>query len=68
MKKKGMPMRDFAKDTTLIRNKLRTRRIRFSNNVRITGPSDGFEKLVQIVGVDDDWTTVKVHGVIETQA
>ncbi len=64
----GVPLRDIAKDTTLIKSKLRTRRLKFSNNVRITGPSDGFEKYVQVVGLDGDWTMVKVLGQLETQS
>ena len=62
-----LPKRDITKDTAQISRKLQVRRIVFSSKVRISAPSEGFEKIVQVVETIDGWTTVRVEGEIETQ-
>jgi len=68
MQAKKFPMTAVVKDTTLIVSKLRTRRIKFSSTVRITGPSDTFRDLVKVSPTGTDgWTEVKIKGTVEEQ-
>lgn len=44
----------FIKDTEYITSKLKSRRVKFSRNIRISAPSDVFEKFVSIESVEGD--------------
>lgn len=44
----------FIKDTQYITSKLKSRRVKFSKNIRISAPSDVFEELVSIESVEGD--------------
>ena len=62
------PPRNVPKDIKDIRRRLQARRMVFSSRVKISAPEDEFEKLVQIVGENEGWTTVKISGSLEEQA
>jgi len=68
MQAKKFPVTAVVKDTKLIASKLRTRRIKFSSAVRITGPSDRFKDLVKVDPTGKDgWTVVRIQGTVEEQ-
>lgn len=60
-----------VKDQVLIKNKLTKRKVGFPNNIKITGPNDGFDDSVQFINEDDlgeldlnsdNYTLVKIIG------
>jgi hypothetical protein len=67
MNSKNFPCQSVAKDLTLLKNKLKRRKIKFSSDVRITGPSDNFNNLVEIMRHEDTKTIIKIEGRIKEQ-
>ncbi len=67
MKSKNFPCQSVAKDLTLLKNKLKRRKIKFSSDIRITGPSDNFNNLVEIMGHEGTKTIIKIEGRIKEQ-
>lgn len=71
---KGLPLTAFTKDIEQIASKLKTRKLSFSQNVKITAPSDVFKDLVSIEsilknneGEDVNWTKIIVKDKIVSQ-
>lgn len=64
---KNVPTNSISKDITLIKNKLKYRRLNFSSDVKIVAPSDSFENLVNIESEEGGYTHLKVRGSINTQ-
>lgn len=54
MQAKEFPNEPVNKDLTDIQSSLRIRQLRFRNKVRLTGPAEEFESLVQVKAVDGD--------------
>lgn len=54
MAQKGFPDEPVNKDISDLRSALRTRQLRFHNKIRVSGPADEFERLVEIRSVDGD--------------
>ena len=50
----------FRKDSGLIYQQLSTRKIEFENRVKISGPADEFERAVEIVEQNQDYTLVRI--------
>ena len=50
----GSQTNSFTKDIEHVKNKLRIRRINFSKNIKVTAPSDAFEKLITIDTIEGD--------------
>lgn len=68
LKNKDFPIISISKDITLIKDKLKIRRLNFSTNVKITAPSESFNDLIKIVSEDDEgYTTIKVKGNLSNQ-
>lgn len=71
MRSKSFPANTIHKDTDLIKNSLRRRKIKFTSSVTITAPSDRFAQVVQIMspqeGQEENTTLVKIAGKIEAQ-
>jgi len=67
MASKKVPSIDILRDTSMIANKLRRRRIKFSNNVDIYAPVDSFNDNITIVETDSTSTTLKIKGNIQTE-
>lgn len=68
MESNNFPNRAIQKDLTYIKNKLKYRKTTFSNDVKIIGPADKFEELIQISeDKDNDETTVKIKGIVLRQ-
>ncbi|GIN60518.1 hypothetical protein J27TS8_05110 [Robertmurraya siralis] len=67
MEEQGVPSNAIVKDLELIKGKLKLRKIRFTSSVSITVPSDKFKELIEIVGYENNKTTIKVKGRIEAQ-
>jgi len=67
MASKKVPATDIVRDLSMIVNKLRRRRIKFSNEVDIYAPVDNFSENVIILESVNDSTTLKIKGVIKTE-
>jgi len=76
MHDRGFPRHAVNKDLDDISTALRLRKLVFRNQVRITGPAEAFEELVQIQAVDGDrqpdgirprWTQVTIKDQIASQ-
>jgi hypothetical protein len=67
MVNKNIPTTLIQKDNQYLENRLKQRKIKFSNEISITGPSDQFNDLVKIIGTDEDGTTLKINGRIKDQ-
>lgn len=72
----GFPNTAVNKDTSDVDGSLRLRRLIFRNKVRVTGPAEGFDKLVEFESIDgprtDDgsvpkWTRLTIKDRIATQ-
>lgn len=50
----GLPSTSFTKDIEHIKSKLKQRKLRFKNNVKITAPPDVFEEMIEIETIDGD--------------
>ncbi len=61
------PLTAISRDTSLIVSKLKTRRLKFSSEVRITCPSEVFSQVVRIIGINDGWTELLIKGTVEEQ-
>ena len=48
-------------------DKLKKRRIKFSNSVDVYAPVDKFSENVSIISSDNDSTTIKIKGTIKTE-
>ncbi|WP_132995867.1 nucleoid-associated protein [Sporanaerobacter acetigenes] len=67
MELNGVSMTGIQKDLNLIKKTLKKRRIKFSSNVNISAPSENFKDIIEISKQKDDWTFIKVKGIIEKQ-
>lgn len=68
LKNKDFPTISISKDITLIKDKLKIRRLNFSTNVKITAPSESFNDLIKIGLKDNEgYTTIKVKGDLSNQ-
>jgi len=66
MESKGFPSHAIGKDITYIKNKLRQRKVTFSNSVKIIAPADKFNELLTIEpNRSADETVVIIKGHIE---
>lgn len=66
MESKSFPTHAIGKDLTFIKNKLRQRKVTFSNNVKIIAPADDFSNLLTIQpDRENDQTIVIIKGHIE---
>lgn len=72
----GLPETAFTKDIEHIKSNLRERKVKFNSKVKITGPSDAFEKLIKFKTVTGDpdesgepaeWTEVLIKDRIINQ-
>jgi hypothetical protein len=67
MQSKKIPMNSFSKNTDMIKNKLRKRKIKFTNEVDIYAPSEDFEKNVRFIEKTEISTIVEIKGKIKTE-
>lgn len=72
--KKGLPLTAFTKDIDQISSKLKSRKISFSKNLKLTAPADVFKDLVEIesitknnFGENVNWTKIIVKDKIVNQ-
>ncbi|MBB1452333.1 nucleoid-associated protein [Pseudoalteromonas sp. SG43-1] len=70
----GLPTNSFTKDIRHIESKLKTRKLSFSKNVKITAPSDVFKNYISIESIKKDsnemsvnWTKVIIKDKIISQ-
>lgn len=59
-----IPREAFQKDLAYIADKLKRRKLSFSTNVKISAPSNDFERLIQVVSSNDEETTLRIKGKI----
>lgn len=67
MKEKNIPETLIQKDTQYIESRLKQRKIKFSNDVSIIGPSEKFKDLVQVISEEDNVTMLMIKGKISDQ-
>lgn len=72
MRNKKIPDRNFKKDTTYLKNKLRLRKIKFTNEISISGPADKFSDKIEVIKsidsihvLNDNETLIKISGKIK---
>jgi hypothetical protein len=61
------PNRTINKDISLLKNRLRIRRLWFSSDVKIVGPADKFKEYVTIEKSTKDSTVVRIKGKLNKQ-
>lgn len=57
----------FSKDITYLQRTLKRRSMRFTSDVRLSGPSENFSQLVSVEGTQSGSTMIKIAGSIEEQ-
>lgn len=62
MENKKFPTNSIIKNTSLIKSKLRIRKLSFSTEVKITAPADKFSELVELIESSENSTTLKIKG------
>ncbi|EJE7236814.1 hypothetical protein CF069_03855 [Clostridium botulinum] len=67
MESKKFPATNIAKDLSLIESSLKNRKIKFSNNIKLTAPSDNFKNEVEINEIENGFTEIKIKGHIVSQ-
>ncbi|MBV7434580.1 hypothetical protein KRX19_06010 [Cardiobacteriaceae bacterium TAE3-ERU3] len=67
MESKNFPTNAIAKNNSLIKGKLRQRKMNFSSSVKLTAPADTFKEVVQIIDVNSEFTTLKIKGKLTEQ-
>lgn len=67
MEEKSFPTTAIAKDLSLLKTKLRHRKMSFSSAIKITGPSDNFSELVEVLESTPEFTKLKVSGALVDQ-
>ncbi|MFP7754142.1 nucleoid-associated protein [Thermodesulfobacteriota bacterium B35] len=67
MAQKEFPQHAITKDLTHLKGKLRRRKINFTSKVKLEGPADEFNELIQIIEATESSTTVRISGKILDQ-
>lgn len=67
LKKNNVPDNSFQKDVTLIKPKINTRRLVFSSDIKIIGPSEDFNHAVEFIEQNDGYTTLRIRGELKTE-
>lgn len=67
MESRQMPLTAIPKDISLLKTKLRLRKMNFSSSIKITGPSDKFSELVEVLESNAEYTKLKVTGALVDQ-
>ena len=67
MEDKNIPNHAIPKDISLIKNKLRRRKINFTSKVAVSAPSNEFDNLVKIINSENNKTVVEIEGHIAKQ-
>jgi nucleoid associated protein NdpA len=77
MEEQGIPDTAFTKDIEHIKSKLKHRKVNFGTNIKITAPSEIFQKLISIETIDGEpdesgnmekWTKIIVkHGITQQE-
>ena len=67
MSQKEFPSHAITKDLTHLKSKLRRRKINFTSKIKLEGPADDFNNLVEIIETTETNTTVRISGRISDQ-
>lgn len=67
LKENEFSNRSIHKDLSLLKNKLRIRRMWFSSDIKIVGPADKFKEFVNIEKSTKDSTVVRIKGKLDKQ-
>jgi len=67
MQEKGVPDGNFAKNTTLIKGKLRVRKIKFSHGISLSGSSEDIKERVTIGNFENGVTNMEIKGKVVGQ-
>jgi hypothetical protein len=66
--KDKVPENGISKDNSLIERRIKRRNLIFDNDIKIVGPSDQFNNLVEVIDDDDENTvTIKIRGRLKGQ-
>ena len=68
MEQKRIPLNNIRKDNSLIKDKLKNRKIKFSNAVLVTAPVDNFTENLEILEKTTESTTIKIKGIIMSES
>ena len=60
MEKNNVPFNNIRKDLSMIKDKLKTRKIKFTNNINLYVPVDEFKHVVEIKESDDTHTLINI--------
>lgn len=66
MKNKSFPLRNIGKDTSIINNLLKNRKINFTNDIQLVAPSESFKEMIEFKN-EEDKTIVIINGSIVKQ-
>ncbi len=66
MEKENFPVRNIGKDTTLIANILKSRRINFTDDIQLVAPSEKFKDIIKVEANGNE-TVVTISGSIVKQ-
>lgn len=64
MVSKKIPATDFFKDNELIKNSLKRRKYKFSNNIKIEVPYESIEGKMKVIEQTADKTVIEIYGII----
>lgn len=67
MSSKSFPENATVKDNSLMASRLKNRRMKFSSNVQVTAPAEGFNENIQIIESNIEYTTIKIKGKLTEQ-
>jgi nucleoid associated protein NdpA len=67
LKSNNFPLNAVTKDITYLKYKLQRRNLKFSSDVKINAPAEGFSDLVKIQSTDDNRTNVLIKGTLERE-
>lgn len=66
MENKCFPARNISKDTSIINNLLKNRKINFTNDIQLVAPSENFKEMIEVKN-EGDKTIVIINGSIVKQ-
>ena len=68
MSDKGVNENSIQKDTSLIKNKMRKRTLKFHNNIKIVAEVEDLNNFVKLGAIEEGWTNVKIKGELKSQS
>ena len=67
MEKKNFPTNAVQKDLTLIKNKLKNRKMNYDTGVKLIAPADRFKELINVLETTSEYTNIRIMGQLASQ-